>query len=99
MKRYKYDPGNPGVTLFDSITSMENLRLAHKNASKGKSWYEEVEMVNRNPDFYLSSIRKMLIDKTYENSSYDVFEKREGEKIRKVYKLPYFPDRIIQWAI
>lgn len=99
LKRYKYDPGNPGVTLFDSITSMENLRLAHKNASKGKSWYEEVEMVNRNPDFYLSSIHQMLIDKTYENSLYDVFEKREGEKIRKVYKLPYFPDRIIQWAI
>lgn len=41
----------------------------------------------------------MLIHKTYHTSKYEVFEKKEGKKIRKVYKLPYFPDRICQWAI
>lgn len=99
MKRYKYDPGNPGVELFDAIVSMENLKLAHRNASRGKGWYEEVKMVNENPEMYLQQIQDMLINKTYKNSAYEIFEKQEGDKIRTVYKLPYFPDRIIQWAI
>ena len=33
MKRY----GN----LYSQIYDMENLRLAHKNAQKGKGWYKE----------------------------------------------------------
>lgn len=33
MKRY----GN----LYEQIYSMDNLRKAHKNARKGKGWYEE----------------------------------------------------------
>lgn len=41
----------------------------------------------------------MLIHKTYHTSKYEVFEKKEDKKIRKIYKLPYFPDRICQWAI
>lgn len=28
-----------------------------------------------------------------------MFYKKEGKKVRKIYKLPYFPDRICQWAI
>lgn len=41
----------------------------------------------------------MLIHKTYHASKYEVFEEKEGKKIRKIYKFPYFPDRICQWAI
>lgn len=43
MKRY----GN----LYEKIYDIENLRLAHKNASKGKGWYKEVKTVNENMDF------------------------------------------------
>ena len=78
---------------------MENLRLAHKNASVGKHWYKEVKMVNSDVDYYLTEIQKMLQNKTYKNSEYEIFERWEGPKIRKIYKLPYFPDRIIQWAL
>lgn len=41
----------------------------------------------------------MLKNKTYKTSEYEIFEKQEGNKLRKIYKLPYFPDRICQWAI
>ena len=41
MKRIGY--------LYEKICSMENLRLAHKNASKGKGWYAEVEEINKDP--------------------------------------------------
>ena len=85
--------------LYSKIYDIENLRLAHKNASKGKGWYKEVQEINKDPDKYLKQIQQMLINKTFKTSPYQMFEKKDGEKIRKIYKLPYFPDRIVQWAI
>lgn len=41
----------------------------------------------------------MLIRKTYKTSEYEVFIKKDTGKEREIYKLPYFPDRIIHWAI
>ena len=41
----------------------------------------------------------MLILHTFKTSEYVVFDKQEGNKIRTIYKLPYYPDRIVQWAI
>ena len=99
MRRHKYVPGRPGVTLFDAVCEIDNLRLAHENASRGKKWYPEVKMVNENPDMFLYSIRDILLNKEYTNSKYCIFDRRENEKIRKIYKLPYYPDRIIQWAL
>ncbi len=91
MKRY----GN----LYEKIYNIENLKLAHKHAKKGKGWYEEVKMIDENPDYYLGLLQEMLINHTYHTSEYKVFYKTEGNKTRKIYKLPYFPDRICQWAI
>lgn len=91
MKRY----GN----IYEKIYNIENLRLAHKNAKKGKGWYKEVLMIDENPDYYLKLLQKQLIEKTYHTSKYESFIKKDGEKERVIYKLPYFPDRICQWAI
>lgn len=91
MKRY----GN----LYEQICDIDNLKLAHKNAQKGKGWYQEVKMVNSNPDYYLGILQDMLINKTYKTSEYETFMKNDTGKVRKIYKLPYFPDRICQWAI
>lgn len=41
----------------------------------------------------------MLIWKTYKTSEYEVFIKNDTGKEREIYKLPYFPDRIVHWAI
>lgn len=91
MKRY----GN----LYSQIYDMENLRLAHKNAQKGKGWYKKVKMVNANPDYYLKILQESLMNKTYNTSEYETFVKNDSGKERLIYKLPYFPDRICQWAI
>ena len=85
--------------LYEKICDIENLRLAHKQARRGKSFYTEVKLIDENEDEYLYRLQDMLIHKTYRTSKYEVFEKKEGKKIRKIYKLPYFPDRICQWAI
>ena len=85
--------------LYEKIYDIENLRLAHKQARRGKSFYTEVKLIDENEDEYLYRLQDMLIHKTYHTSKYEVFEKKEGKKIRKIYKLPYFPNRICQWAI
>lgn len=91
MKRY----GN----LYEKICSMDNLKLAHKHARKGKGWYEEVKEVNANEEHYLKLLQDMLLNHTYKISEYETFMKKDGQKERVIYKLPYFPDRICQWAI
>jgi len=78
---------------------MDNLILAHHNARKGKGWYQEVKMVDANPEYYLTKLQEMLINKTYQTSEYETFIKKDSGKEREIFKLPYFPDRICQWAI
>lgn len=91
MKRY----GN----LWPIICSMENLKAAHKSARKGKTFYREVKMVDNDPEKYLKEIQDSLLNKTFHTSEYVVFERQEGQKQRTIYKLPYYPDRIVQWAV
>lgn len=91
MKRY----GN----LYEKICDLDNLKLAHKNAQKGKGWYKEVKEININPEYYLKKLQDMLLNKTYRTSEYETFIKHDTGKDRKIYKLPYYPDRIAQWAI
>lgn len=85
--------------LFEQIVSYDNLLLAHKNASKGKSFYTEVKMVNEDLTFYITAIQQMLINKTFTTSPYKVEERFDGRKKRTIHILPYYPDRIIQHAI
>ncbi|MDL2301341.1 RNA-directed DNA polymerase [Lachnospiraceae bacterium OttesenSCG-928-D06] len=91
MKRY----GN----LYEKICSMENLELALQNAKKGKGWYREVRQIDQRPYYYLAALQWMLQNHTYHTSDYDTFIKRDGRKEREIYKLPFFPDRICQWAV
>lgn len=85
--------------LFSKICDMDNLKKAHKNAKKGKGWYQEVRQVEKNLDKALKKLQSNLIEHTYKTSEYEVFTKKEGVKEREIYKLPYYPDRICQWAI
>ena len=78
---------------------MDNLKKAHKNAKKGKGWYQEVKQVDRNLEKALLNLQNSLIEHTYKTSKYKIFYKKEGKKEREIYKLPYYPDRICQWAI
>lgn len=85
--------------LYSKIYDIDNLRLAHKNARRGKGWYHEVKMINNDPDKYLNKLQHSLINKTYNTSDYITFMRTEGRKVREIFKLPYYPDRICQWAI
>jgi hypothetical protein len=85
--------------LYHKIYDIENIRLAHKNARKNKTHYTEVKEVDANEEYYFSLLSDMLKNKQFTNSQYDVFTKNDKGKERTIYKLPYFPDRIVQHAI
>jgi retron-type reverse transcriptase len=91
MKRF----GN----IYKNIYDYENLKIAHKNARKGKSHYKDVKMVNKNERLYLEKLQNNLINKAYKTSDYVIKDIIDKGKNRTIYKLPYFPDRICQWAI
>ena len=78
---------------------MPNIRLAHKNARKGKRHYSEVRMVDADPEKYFHEIHVLLKNKSFANSPYEIFLRHEKGKTREIYKLPYYPDRIIHHCI
>jgi len=85
--------------LYNKMWELDNIREAHKNSRKGKAHYCEVKMVDANPDFYFKQIQEMLRRKTYQTSEYTMFTKNDKGKEREIYKLPYFPDRIVHHCI
>lgn len=86
-------------SIYEKIYDMENLREAHRNARKDKSFYKEVQAVDSNEEELLSRIQRMLKNKSYRVSKYKHSTICDKGKTRELMKLPYFPDRIIQWAI
>jgi retron-type reverse transcriptase len=91
MKRY----GN----LYQRIIAPENITLAHHNAKKGKGHYAEVQMVERDIDGYLGQVHQILRDKTFHTAPYRKKIVFDSGKLREIYKLPYFPDRIVHHAM
>jgi hypothetical protein len=90
MKRY----GN----LFEKIVEIDNIYDAYLKARKGKSWQRTVKRVEKNLDERLETIQGLLVNKTYKVSPYKTMVIHEPKQ-RLIYKLPFYPDRIIQHSI
>ena len=87
--------------LWDKICDIDNIRLAHKKAKEDKLFYQEVKMVDSNEEFYLKEIQQMLVSGSYHIDSidYSVSVIHDNNKDRELWKLSYYPHRIIQWAV
>lgn len=84
--------------LYHKIYDINNLVLADKKAQRGKRNQKSVIEYNKNRDANLMHLRDLLESKTYRTSKYTIFQIKE-EKVRDIYRLPYFPDRICHHAI
>lgn len=84
--------------LFEQIISHDNLRLADTKARRGKLRSYGVLHHDKNREANIQRLHEMLRDKTYRTSDYEVF-KIFDPKEREIYRLPYFPDRIVHHAI
>lgn len=85
--------------VWDKVTSLENIRLAHQKAKKGKSHYKEVQEFEQDSDHFCKLIQDMLVNKRFTTSQYKIQEIFDGRKQRTVHKLPYFPDRVVHHAL
>lgn len=85
--------------LWHKVIDLENIKFAHRQARRGKSYYTEVKMIDADVDKYANDIRNMLANKTFTTSQYEIEDRFDGRKMRTIYKLPYYPDRIVQHAL
>jgi RNA-directed DNA polymerase len=84
--------------IYEQICSLENLRLADQKARRGKGWQYGVQVHDRNQEENILALHASLVNKTYKTSVYSIFKVYEPKE-REVYRLPYYPDRILHHAI
>ena len=84
--------------LYQQIISVENLRLADEKARKGKKNTYGVRVHDRNREANIIALHEALLTKTYKTSPYHIFKIYEPKE-RIIYRLPYYPDRIVHHAI
>ena len=90
MKRYN--------NLFDKIISIENLKLADEKARKGKTNSYGVKVHDKNREDNILKLHQTLKNGTFRTSEYTIFKIYEPKE-RDIYRLPYYPDRIVHHAI
>lgn len=84
--------------LYQKICTIDNLRLADEIARKGKLTQPGVIAHDRSRENNLRLLREMLLNKTYCTSEYTTFTIFEPKE-RLIFRLPYYPDRIVHHAV
>lgn len=86
--------------IYDQICSIENLHEAARKAEIGKRKSYGVRLFKQNADALLLQLHESMIQGTFKTSPYFIFKihTREGKE-REIYRLPFYPDRIVHHAI
>lgn len=84
--------------MYDKIISVENLKLADEKARRGKAHTYGVKLHDRNREANILALHEALKNKTYRTSPYNII-KIQKPKERIIYRLPYYPDRIVHHAV
>lgn len=84
--------------LYYKICTLANLELADEKARKGKLRSHGVRKHDKNRTENINNLREALLNGTFRTSKYDVFTIYEPKE-REIYRLPYFPDRIVHHAV
>lgn len=76
------------------------IKTAIRNAAKGKRKYRKVRKVLANIDDYAEQLHKLLVNEMFSPSPYtcDIMKTEYGKE-REIFKLPFFPDRVVQHCI
>ncbi len=84
--------------LYERIISIDNLRLADEKARKGKLQSYGVRVHDRNREANILALHDTLKRRAFKNSEYSTFTIFEPKE-RLIFRLPYYPDRILHHAI
>lgn len=90
MKTYKH--------LFEKLITRENIELAIKNSQKGKKNRRAIKEFNEHYEENVTYLIDLLKSGKFHTSQYTIKTIYEPKE-REIFKLPYFPDRIVQHAI
>jgi retron-type reverse transcriptase len=86
--------------LYVRIIDTENIALADSIARRGKLLSSGVRVHDRNREANLLQLHEQLKNKTFKTSPYHIFKMiADNNKEREIFRLPYFPDRILHHAI
>jgi retron-type reverse transcriptase len=83
--------------LYEKIIDIDNLRLADEKARRGKLKSYGVKSHDKNREANILKLHEMLRNKTFSTSEYHIFKIYEPKE-REIFRLPYFPDRIVHHA-
>lgn len=84
--------------LFDKICTIENIEEADRKARKNKGIRYGILKHDLHPEKDNAELLKSLLNGTYKTSKYSTFKIYEPKE-RLIYRLPYYPDRIVHHAI
>lgn len=84
--------------LYEQIISIDNLQKADELARKGKKLSYGVRIHDKNREENIVTLHELLKNKTFKTSDYHIFKIYEPKE-REIYRLPYFPDRIVHHAV
>lgn len=84
--------------LYEKIISLDNLRLADEKARRGKVKSYGVRFHDQNREANILALHETLKNHSFKNSEYETFLIYEPKE-REIFRLPYYPDRILHHAI
>ena len=80
--------------LFGKVVVYNNFLLADSNARKNKKHYKEIKEHDVHKEDNLKKLQYDILTLNYKTSEYYIFKIYEPKE-REIYKLPYFPDRML----
>lgn len=99
-KRKARKRGKHRKVRIGQVSDKVNLRLAVSESRKGKEGKKGVVIFDRDAENNLSWLEKAINDGTYHTSEgHDCMRRCPCGKVRKLHKLPYFPDHVEQHAL
>ena len=84
--------------LFEKICTIENIEEADRKARKNKGLRYGVLKHDLHQEEDNTKLLESLLNGTYRTSEYSTFKIYEPKE-RLIYRLPYYPDRIVHHAI
>lgn len=84
--------------LYEQIISMDNLRLAVKEARRRHTKNPAVLRFEARQDELLERLHEQLANQTFTPSAYSTFTMTRPKE-RLIHRLPFYPDRIVHHAL
>lgn len=86
--------------IWRDVYTFTNINKAHRKGRKNKTHYKWVKRIDEDASGkYLQRIQRRLREEIHVTAKYREFTINDRGKEREICDLPYYPDRIVHWAV